>query len=75
MTIEQLAGEYEQQYKILCAKMDGLRPLLHIYTGEDLVTLQRKIKIYYTMACECKNVASLLSAYYDDQEDNYGRFN
>ena len=66
VTIDELANEYEQQYRILCAKMDGLRPLLNIYTGEDLVVLRRKIKIYYNMACECKSVSSLLSSYYEE---------
>lgn len=70
MTIDELAREYEGQYKILCAKLDGLKPLLYVYTGEDLFLLRRRIKIYYDMACECKRVSSLLSRYYDDREEN-----
>ncbi|MGN1201712.1 MAG: hypothetical protein ACI4RF_00340 [Eubacterium sp.] len=70
MTIEELAREYEGQYKILCAKMEGLKPLLCVYSGEDLLLLRRKIKIYYDMACECKRVASLLSGYYDKEEQH-----
>lgn len=69
MTIDELAREYEQQYKIVTAKMDGLKPLLCVYTGEDLLLLRRKIKIYYDMACECKRVWSLLSCYYEDNEE------
>lgn len=70
MTIDHLAREYEQQYKILCAKVDGLRPLLCVYSGEDLLLLRRKMRIYYDMACECKRIWNLLSGYYEE-EDNY----
>lgn len=69
MTLEQLACEYNRQYNTLCAKIDGLRPLLYIYTGEDLLKLRRRIKIYYDMACECKRVSSLLCHYYDERMD------
>lgn len=68
MTIEELAEEYQAQYKTVCAKMDGLKPLLCIYTGNDLLLLRRKIRIYYDMACECKRVASLLLNYYEEEE-------
>lgn len=71
MTIEELAREYEAQYNTVCAKMDGLKPLLCIYTGEDLLLLRRKIKIYYDMACECKRVSSILLHYYEDEEVHY----
>lgn len=71
MTIDELAREYEGQYRVICAKMDGLRPLLTIYSGEDLLLLRRKLKVYYDMACECKRVSSLLSHYYDDEEEKY----
>ena len=47
MNIDELAYEYDKQYKVLCAKVDGLKPLLSVYRGEDLVRLRRKIKIYY----------------------------
>lgn len=70
MTIIELAGEYEKQYDILNAKMDGLRPLLHVYTGEDLYLLRRKIKTYYDMACECKQVSTILNHYYDEEYDD-----
>lgn len=70
MTINELAAEYEQQYNVLNAKMDGLRPLLYIYTGEDLYLLRRKIKIYYEMACECKRTWALLTHYYDEDEND-----
>ncbi len=68
MSIDELAREYEQQYNVLVAKMDALRPLLCVYTGKDLYLLRKRIKIYYDMACECKNTASLLGAYYDEEE-------
>lgn len=61
MTVEELAREYEGQYISLCAKMDGLRPLLYVYSGKDLTILRKRIKIYYDMACECKRISSLLS--------------
>lgn len=69
VNIDELAREYGKQYEILCAKIDGLRPLLYVYTGEDLHLLRRKIKIYYDMACECKRVFSLLSNYYEEDEN------
>lgn len=69
MTIDELAHEYEIQYKTISAKMDGLKPLLYIYSGKELLLLRRKLKIYYDMACECKRVSALLSCYYDDEEE------
>ena len=68
MTIDELAHEYEQQYKVLCAKIEGMRPLLYVYRGEDLYLLRKRIKVYYDMACECKRIASLLNGYYDEEE-------
>lgn len=70
MTINELAREYEQQYNVLSARLDAMKPLLSIYRGEDLVSLRRKIKIYYDMACECKNTASLLFGYYEEDRNN-----
>ena len=69
MTIDELAIEYQQQYKSLCAKIEGLRPLLYVYAGEDLVILRRKLKIYYNMASECKCIYTILSSYYDEKEN------
>lgn len=66
MTIEELAKEYQQQYKIICAKIEGLRPLLYVYMGEDLYLLRKRIKIYYDMAYECKRTADILMNYYED---------
>ncbi len=66
MTIEKLAEEYMNQYKILSAKIDGLRPLLYVYTGEDLYLLRKRLKIYYDMAFECKRTAEILTSYYDE---------
>lgn len=68
MTINELAQEYEQQYNVLSAKLDGLRPLLSVYRGNELYLLRKKIKIYYDMACECKRTASLLYGYYEEDE-------
>lgn len=70
MTINELAREYEIQYRVICAKMDGLKPLLSVYSGEDHLLLRRKLKIYYDMACECKRIASLLSHYYDKEDQH-----
>lgn len=69
MTINELAHEYEQQYKVMSARIDGLRPLLSVYRGEDLVRLRRKIRIYYDMACECKRTASMLFGYYGEENE------
>lgn len=68
MTINELAHEYEQQYKILSARLDAMKPLLNVYRGNDLVLLRRKIRIYYDMACECKRTASMLFCYYDEED-------
>lgn len=70
MTIDKLASEYSRQYKSLCAKIEGLRPLLYVYKGEDLVILRRKLKIYYSMASECKCISSILGSYYDEGDKN-----
>lgn len=67
MTIDKLAEEYKNQYKILNAKIEGLRPLLYIYTGEDLFLLRRRIKVYYDMACECRRISNMLTHYYDEE--------
>lgn len=69
MTIDELACEYERQYKVLSAKLDALRPLLCVYGGQDLYMLRKRIKIYYDMACECKRTASLLKGYYEEEEE------
>lgn len=42
MNIDELAYEYDKQYKVLCAKVDGLKPLLSVYRGEDLVSLEER---------------------------------
>lgn len=70
MTIDELAREYEEQQKILQNKIKGLKPLLCIYTGEDLLLLRKRISVYYDMACECKRISALLSRYYDEEEEN-----
>ena len=31
ISINELADEYENQYKLLCTKIEGLRPLLCVY--------------------------------------------
>lgn len=68
MTVTQLAQEYENQYRILNSKIKGLRPLLCVYRGEDLLFLRRKIKIYYDMASQCKVISTMLSDYYTGEE-------
>ena len=75
MTINRLAQEYKQQYEALSAKIDGLRPLLYVYTGEDLYLLRKRIKVYYDMACECKRSSDMLTHYYDDEEAQNDRLN
>lgn len=70
MTISELAHEYEQQYNVLNSKMDALKPLLYVYTGQDLYVLRKRIKIYYDMACECKRTASLLIGYYEEDKSD-----
>ncbi len=66
MTIDELAREYENQYKILSAKAKGLTPLLCVKRGKDLYLLRKKIMIYNEMACECRYIASILSGYYEE---------
>lgn len=64
MTIDELAHEYEKQYNIVRARILALKPLLCIYSGNDLMLLRKRIKIYEDMACECRRTASMLSEYY-----------
>lgn len=64
MTIDELAHEYEKQYDIVRARILALKPLLCIYSGNDLMLLRKRIKIYEDMACECRRTASMLSEYY-----------
>lgn len=66
MTITELAKEYKKQYELLSAKIEGLRPLLVVYSGEDLFRLRKKIRIYYDMALECRRTWRMLEGYYDD---------
>ena len=66
ISINELADEYENQYKLLCTKTEGLRPLLCVYKGEDLYLLRRKIKTYYDMASQCKTIAVMLADYYKE---------
>lgn len=66
MNINELAHEYDEQYRIINAKMDGLRPLLSVYRGEDLYALRRKLKVYYDMACECRQISCILCSYYEE---------
>lgn len=68
MTVTELAQEYEDQYRVLNAKIKGLRPLLCVYRGEDLLQLRRKIKIYYDMASQCKVISTMLTEYYTEEE-------
>ncbi|MCC8016739.1 MAG: hypothetical protein LIO43_05205 [Clostridiales bacterium] len=75
MKITELASEYEHQYDVLNAKITGLRPLLKVYTGEDLYLLRRRIKTYYDMAGQCKIISNMLMHYYEDENDEYDRFN
>lgn len=56
MTIDELAREYEGQHKILQNKIKGLKPLLCIYSGEDLLLLRKRI-------------SALLSRYYNEEEE------
>ncbi len=72
ISINELTDEYENQYKLLCTKIEGLRPLLCIYKGEDLYLLRRKIKTYYDMASQCKIIAVMLADYYKEDEDESG---
>ena len=60
MNIQCLADEYNEQYKLLCVKVDGLLPLLSVYSDEDLYRLRRRIRVYHDMACECKKIADIL---------------
>ena len=69
MTLDELAREYEAQYRSAEAKLDGLAPLLSFYTGGRLTELRKKMMIYYDMACECRQIASLLKAYYEVDDE------
>lgn len=64
MTIEELAYEYEQQYRLFSSRVDALAPLLFVLQGERLTSVRRKIKIYYELACHYKEIASMLNGTY-----------
>lgn len=67
MKIDELAKEYENQYRILLNKIEGLRPLLCVYRGQDLLNLRRRIRIYYDMAAECRSTSRMLRGYYGEE--------
>lgn len=69
MTLDELAREYEAQFLIAAAKVEGLAPLLKIYSGRRLRALRKKILVYYDMACECRYTASLLRGYYEVERE------
>ena len=66
MTIEQLEKEYKNQAEQLSAKIDGLKPLLFVYHGEDLYLLRKRIKVYSDMRDECLKIAAQLKHYYEE---------
>ncbi len=68
MTIYELAAEYEQQYQVLQNKIAGVKPLLCIYHGQDLINLRRRIQIYHDMAQECRHISDMLLHYYEEDE-------
>lgn len=68
MTIYELADEYDKQYAVLNAHIQGLSLLLSIYTGENLLGLRKKIKTYYDMACDCRRTAEMLRNYYEEED-------
>ena len=71
MTVEELAREYEAQYRLAVCKADALTPLLCIYRGRELELLRRRIRFYYDMACECERIAFMLEGFYPEDENGY----
>lgn len=43
MTCKDLAEDYEQQAKIIWAKINGLKPLTMLYKGADLHNLNNRL--------------------------------
>ena len=66
MTIEQLTKEYKEQAERLSAKIDALKPLVFLYTGEDLYLLRKRIKIYADIRDECFKISAQLKRYYEE---------
>lgn len=66
MNLEELAQQYYHQYEVLNAHIEGLKPLLKIYRGEDNLKLRKKIKVYRDMAYECMHTYQLLLNYYKE---------
>lgn len=64
---DDLAEDYEQQAKIIWAKINGLKPLTMLYKGADLHNLNRKIAIYISIARECEHIAGLLREMKSDE--------
>ena len=69
MTVSELAREYEAQYRIASCKADALTPLLCVYRGRELELLRRRIRFYYKMACECKEIAFMLRGFYSEENN------
>lgn len=69
MTIKELAKEYENQYELLNSKLESLKPLLYLYKSKELRQLRVKLKCYYDLACECKQIATLLNPYGDSDKE------
>lgn len=67
MTIEQLMEEYKQQAAILSDRIDGLRPLLYLYHGEDLCLLRKRIKAYTDMRDICLDISAQLKQCYKEE--------
>lgn len=65
-SLETLADEYAEQEHKINIRIDALKPLLSIYTGDDLLALRKKIKILEDMALECWETSIELKKYYDD---------
>ena len=73
MTLDELAREYEAQYRKAVCMADALYPLLYVYRGKKLELLRRRIRFYYEMACECKNTAFMLDAISTEDSDGLYR--
>ena len=60
---ENLAVEYEQQYRDLMDKVQQMEDQLPILKGNNLISLKNKIRVYKDLAVEAKKTAELLSCF------------
>lgn len=68
MSLSDLAEEYMQQYRTLTARVEALTPLKKELSGNELLSLEKKIVILKDMALDCRITAYALKHYYEEEK-------